>query len=54
MKPIRAEEQMMVVIGDATCIGGAKTNCDDNCVTVFNQSQENSDSDGIGDACEEP
>jgi len=41
------------VIGDNPCTGGATTNCDDNCVTVYNPSQADADSDGIGNACED-
>jgi len=40
------------IIGDAPCIGGDTTYCDDNCLSVPNADQADEDSDGIGDACE--
>lgn len=40
------------VIGDANCIAGDTTDCDDNCQFVSNASQADADRDGIGDACE--
>jgi len=40
------------VAGDAPCTGGATTNCDDNCRTVPNSNQLDSDNDGIGNACD--
>jgi hypothetical protein len=38
--------------GDNPCTGGATANCDDNCPAVPNPGQEDSNSNGIGDACE--
>jgi len=38
--------------GDQPCTGGATTNCDDNCRVVANANQADTDSDGVGDACE--
>jgi hypothetical protein len=44
------------IIGDATCVSGATTNCDDNCRFVPNADQADDDGggigDGIGDACD--
>ncbi len=37
--------------GNNPCVGGATVGCDDNCVNVYNPTQTDSDSDGIGDAC---
>ncbi len=34
------------------CTGGNTTNCNDNCPRVPNQSQKDSDRDGVGDACD--
>lgn len=39
-------------IGDNPCVGGVIVDCDDNCPLTFNPTQSDSDSDGIGDACE--
>jgi hypothetical protein len=40
------------IVGDHPCTGGATTSCDDNCRTVVNPNQEDSNNNGIGDACE--
>ena len=40
------------IIGDANCIGGASTNCDDNCQFQANATQSDIDSDGNGDPCD--
>ena len=39
--------------GDAPCTGGANSNCDDNCVEVFNPDQADLDLDSVGDLCDE-
>ncbi|MFH1653882.1 MAG: thrombospondin type 3 repeat-containing protein [Pseudomonadota bacterium] len=41
------------VVGDATCIGGAKANCDDNCNLKANAFQSDVDSNGFGDVCDD-
>lgn len=38
--------------GDAYCVGGTALVCDDNCPAVANNSQSDTDSDGIGTACD--
>ncbi len=40
------------VIGDDPCTAGNTTNCDDNCQFTANPGQEDSNGNGIGDACE--
>lgn len=40
------------VAGDSTCVGGAISSCDDNCLTTSNPVQEDADADGEGDACD--
>ena len=40
------------VIGDHPCIGGSTAGCDDNCQVNANPGQEDSNGNGIGDACE--
>jgi len=39
-------------IGNATCVGGDTTACDDNCIRVANPPQSDGDSDGVGTACD--
>ncbi len=41
------------VVGDNNCTGGETENCDDNCLLQGNSNQEDSDSDGFGDICDE-
>jgi hypothetical protein len=38
--------------GDNPCTGGSTADCDDNCRTIANSSQADSDSDGVGDSCD--
>jgi len=40
-------------IGDAPCTGGAVTGCDDNCPLLYNPLQEDTNSNGTGDICEQ-
>lgn len=41
------------IIGDNPCTGGNTLNCDDNCRLFANPGQEDTDSDGTGDVCDE-
>lgn len=40
------------IVGDTPCSGGNTTNCDDNCYQTVNPNQEDTDSDGYGNACD--
>jgi len=40
------------VTGDVRCVGGETVDCDDNCVAIPNPNQEDTDSDGVGDPCD--
>ncbi|MGD8921995.1 MAG: C1 family peptidase [Candidatus Zixiibacteriota bacterium] len=41
------------IAGDNTCYGGRTLNCDDNCWLVYNPSQADSNSNGVGDLCDQ-
>jgi hypothetical protein len=36
----------------AYCVGGSTTSCEDNCPTVYNPGQRDTDGDGVGDSCD--
>jgi len=40
------------IAGDNPCIGGATADCDDNCLDTPNFDQADTDSDGVGDVCD--
>jgi len=40
-------------VADNFCVGGATTDCDDNCQWTYNPQQYDRDKDGIGDACDD-
>jgi len=40
------------ILFDNPCTGGATSNCDDNCTSLYNPEQTDLNSNGIGDACE--
>jgi len=40
------------IVGDNLCLAGNRASCDDNCIDISNTDQADTDSDGIGNACE--
>ena len=40
------------VVGDNPCVGGVVIDCDDNCLSIQNAMQSDTNSNGIGDVCE--
>ena len=42
------------IAGDNPCRAGARRNCDDNCVSMYNPNQIDCNGNGVGDVCEQP